>query len=1004
MVVSARLGGIDGDASLPDDRGVDVQPVLVGREPEREALRAVVERAASGDPGMLLLHGEAGIGKTSLVREAAGVAREEGCHVLFGQCLRFGANVTSYVPFTTAFTQWLRTARSECRDRLAPHGTLDDLLPALNEPSGGLALLQIGTAVDAIQSDGPTVLVIDDLQWSDPSSLDVLSYLVAGFVAGQRLAILCTYRDTDLDEGHRLHGWLADALRMPSVSRVALGRMDAWTMEEMVLARGGPGTIAGLAGDVLRRSGGNPYLADLLISETRSAGHGEDPVGGRLLDALSASWHRLSAPGRRVTQLLAVAGTPVAYQVLRELAALRGVAAEDTARALAESAAQGITIETETGAIWFRHPLLAEMIAGSMHRQERADLHSDLADRWHAAVGVDERDRANFLALHYLAAGDGDQAFAWSLRAADQAAAIRARDEEANHLSTAVSLLQRVSDEAASTVDAVGLLIRAGHACEGAGDHQGAVRHYERALSRVQQSTHDPLLASRILLQLHVLRDRAGYGSTHLSTVEPREVLVLTEALPDCEERALAFAHLAFAEVFSGIDDAREHAEAGVRLAEVVHTAPALIWSLGARAQTQWGTEEGIPDAERAFALASGYDDPQLFCWAAIFLSNSLESAGRYADASAVTGGAYRILRDAGEFDYAATVGAIAANWDFALGRWNQTRSVVRELLTVARSDDCVATARCVAALMCALEGRSAAALMHLRRAEELRPNAAPVGDALVDTQIQVSLALGDPLDALERISQHMAAAVHVNPVAADEWLRYASQAAAQLADHPANSHERQVALHRLEDIEATRGLDPTPFAPAGPRDVVHPAFGALHAAQRAQCDGAGAALDQLWEAACTSTREAGLGYEHARALYCLAHHLLTRGQDRPRATTALTAARLIAVDLGAVPLKDRIDTLAAQTHLVLPTSRAPEPPRTRPSPALNASPPLTPREREVLDGLLSGETYSQIATRLFISEKTVSSHVSNLLRKTGSANRIELAEMAHRSASTEGT
>ena len=224
---------------LADDRSVEVRPILVGRESERQALRAVIERAVSGEPGMLLLHGEAGIGKTSLVREAAGEAGDEGLHVLFGQCLRFGANVTSYVPFTQAFTQWLRTTGSECRDRLAPHGTVQDLVPALNDPSHGLVLLQIGTAVDAIQADGATVLVVDDLQWSDPSSLDALSYLVAGFTAGQQLAILCTYRDTDLDDGHRLHSWLADALRMPSVSRVELGRMDAWTMEELVLARGG---------------------------------------------------------------------------------------------------------------------------------------------------------------------------------------------------------------------------------------------------------------------------------------------------------------------------------------------------------------------------------------------------------------------------------------------------------------------------------------------------------------------------------------------------------------------------------------------------------------------------------------------------------------------------------------------------------------------------------------------------------------------------------------------
>ena len=974
-----------------------VQPALVGRESERQALRAVIERAVSGEPGMLLLHGEAGIGKTSLVREAASAAREKGLHILFGQCLRFGANVTSYVPFTQAFTQWLRTAESECRDLLARHGSLDDLVPALNDPSGGLALLQIGTAVDAIQTDGPTVLVVDDLQWSDPSSMDVLSYLVAGFAAGQRLAILCTYRDTDLDDGHRLYGWLADALRMPSVSRVALGRMDAWTMEEMVLARSGPGTVEGLARDVLQRSGGNPYLADLLIGEAQSAGHGEHPPAGRLADALSASWHRLSASGRRVTQLLAVAGAPVAYQVLRDLAVLHEVPPEATSTALREAAVQGITIETESGAIWFRHPLLAETIAGSIRAQDRADLHSDLAARWRAAVGVDERDRANFLALHYVEAGDGDQALIWSLRAADEAAAIRAREEEAKHLSTAVSLVNGASEQVAATVDSIGLVIRAGHACESAGDDHNALRHYEAALAQVERSTRDPLLTSRILLALHLVRNRVSDGSPYLSTAEPQEVLALTHAYPDSEERALAFAHLAFAEVVRGSDGAAEHAETAVRLAELVDTPRALVWAYGSRAQTRWGSDEGVQDAQRAFALASDYGDAGLLCWSATFLGNSLESVGRYADAAVMSGSAYRALRDTGAFDYAAAVGASAARWDLALGRWDQARPMVRELLTISRSEARAAGSRCVAALLCAYEGESAAALMHLRRAEELFPSVAPVGNPLVETQILVSLALDDPMAALEKISEHIAAAVPISPVDADGWLMYASQAAAQLVDHRANNPLREEALRLLELIEATRGLEPPPFEHADPLDVVHQAYGALHAAQRAQCGGAGTALVQLWEAACSATLEASLVYERARALYCLAHHLLTRGHDRTRASTALVTARSIAVELGAAPLKDRIDALAAQAHIVLVSIRADERSSPRRPQSLPAHPPLTPREGEVLDGLLAGQTYAQIATSLFISDKTVSSHVSNLLRKTGTANRIELAELAQR-------
>ena len=87
------------------------------------------------------------------------------------------------------------------------------------------------------------------------------------------------------------------------------------------------------------------------------------------------------------------------------------------------------------------------------------------------------------------------------------------------------------------------------------------------------------------------------------------------------------------------------------------------------------------------------------------------------------------------------------------------------------RSDNSAGASRCVAALLTAYEGNHTAADLHLRRATELLPTAAPVGDPLLDTQIQVAIAVGDPLDALERISGNMAEALDVNPIAADEWL-----------------------------------------------------------------------------------------------------------------------------------------------------------------------------------------------------------------------------------------
>lgn len=656
-------------------------PALVGRKHERAVLRSALERAVSGQPSMVLVHGEAGIGKTCLVREAAAGAEGDGAHVLVGHCLRFGGSVASYLPFTQALSQWLRTSETAARGRLAPNGRLEDLVPALHHDSGGLALLQIGAVLDELQADRPTVLVMDDLQWSDASSLDVLSYLVAGFGPNQRLAVLATYRDTDLGEGHRLHGWLADVTRMSAVEKVGVGRMDLWDIEEMVLSRVPDLSTARPAEEVLGRSGGNPYLAELLMDDIDPTGTSPSPHAPRLVDALSASWHRLSPTARRLTQLLAVAGGPTALTVLQEVAAPRGVTPQECSAAVLEAAAQGVTVTTDSGAIWFRHPLFVETIAGTVHHSDLADLHASFATTWAAATDVDERDRSTSLALHHLAAGDVAQGFIWLVRAADEAEAIRSWEEVANHLSTATSLLESLPAAIAEEVDQAELLQRAAQACWAAGDDRGAVAHLERALSRVDRST-APVAASRILLELHILRDLAGGGSIELSRAELLEVLDLLAGAPNAPERAQAFALLSLAETFDGrAGVGREHAEAAFSVAQASGDDAALVWALGARGQSRWGFEEGTADSEEAFARAREVGDMQLLCRSAILLSNSHASVGRCADAAAVTDVAYLALRDAGSFDSAAAVGAVWALLSLQLGRWNLVRPRIRELL-----------------------------------------------------------------------------------------------------------------------------------------------------------------------------------------------------------------------------------------------------------------------------------------------------------------------------------
>src|SRR4051812_10210700 len=171
--MSSHLARALAEVSVSADNQVvtAAQPV-VGRESELAALTAAFQSASAGEPQAILMHGEAGIGKTTLLTAQAASAGAEGCHVLSGQCLRFGAEVTSYLPLIKALEQW-RTSSVATPNAT---GALDEVRRALAAKDdvfrGGP--LRFATLVDDLQRDQPTVLLVDDLQWADPSSLDAM--------------------------------------------------------------------------------------------------------------------------------------------------------------------------------------------------------------------------------------------------------------------------------------------------------------------------------------------------------------------------------------------------------------------------------------------------------------------------------------------------------------------------------------------------------------------------------------------------------------------------------------------------------------------------------------------------------------------------------------------------------------------------------------------------------------------------------------------------------------
>ncbi|QBR91463.1 helix-turn-helix transcriptional regulator [Nocardioides euryhalodurans] len=966
---------------------------LVGRDPELERIGVLLRDAAAGRPSALLVAGEPGIGKTSLVTEAISRPTAEGHLVLWGRCLRFGADSTPYLPFGQILTQWHRQAEEAERRRvLEGADLLSTIAPSLGVPTrpadSNRMLPLVAATLDRMTQHATLVLVVDDVQWADGSSLDLLAYLLAGFDR-QRLALLLTYRDTELAEGHRLHGWLADVLRLPSVSSMRLERLGFADVEELCSrltgASGGDDAAA-----VYEESSGNPYYAELLVRDANAGLRTERD--GSLRQALLSSWHGLGVDARELLQLLAVGGRPVAVEVLTRLVRARGGTPDQASVSLAEASGAGMVYLMGDGDAWFHHPLIAEVVASTLTPTARRRVHEEYVEVLEAAVDLPLSSRAAHLALHHDGAGDADPAFVWSVMAADEAVAVRGYAEACEHLHRACRLWDDVGDDIRALAgDRVDLWRRASDSAWSAGEYVLAVRLREEAVTRVDPGV-DPVRAVRLGLPLPHWREASGLEAGAALTESASRVADLaTHLCPGTPEHAQSLARLAFAEL-SGDDQASaaRHASEAVSIATRTGSTEALAWALSVRSETRLDAEAALTEALEAVTLANHVGDPELMGVAAGQGANSFERLGRRVHAAELLLTTFRRLLGSGSAHDAMWANpSFGAALLIALGRWDEAGDMLHELLSRRYPPSHAADVRGQAATLALRSGRLAAGHAHLARAHELLPGLPEFKDLLAWAEIEGLWVGRDFPEALSRATVLMKDLTQVDATIGDELLPVAARIAADLAEQPGRRTEAQTLLDRVERV---RGTEPDRFTPAVPDDLLHPAWGRIYAAERARCDDEPDPAP-LWRSAVAACRAAGLVWDEALSSHQLARALLSSRGGGREAASVLRHAAQVATGLGATGVLGAIEALAQQAHVVL----VEPPPIESVDPWPDAFPALTPREREVLSPLLAGRTYAEIAAALFISEKTVSVHVSNLLRKTGTSSRVELAELARR-------
>jgi DNA-binding CsgD family transcriptional regulator/tetratricopeptide (TPR) repeat protein len=921
----------------------------------------------------VLVHGEPGVGKTLLAGSVADRARASGHTVLFARCLRFGAGASPYLPFLSAFEGWVGEGHTDAGLDLGPlYGDHDGAAPVS-------ALHVIDRAIAHLAEQAPVVLVVDDLQWADVSSLDALAYLIAGR-RRQPVALLVTYRDVGLPDGHPLWGWLADMLRLPGVVDLPLDRLTLEETAEQLTALWGKPPATRLLHEVWERSGGNAYLTELLARDVDPAADAlPADIPDALRTALLARWHSLTPRAREVTQVLAIAGRPVDPGVLAEVTG--GV---DVSTALHEAGEAGVVEREPGGLIWFRHPLLADVLDSTLLPAEARDLHAAFV-RVLAADPDPLRSRTD-LALHYAGAGMYDESFEMCLTAAAEAAAAHRHPEASVLLRQACDLWPDVSEAVRSPHGSLAaLLTESAESMRQAGDLTGALEQLDRAMTLLDEEQ-DPLVAARVF-RLHAQRSFIEGGRVGPSLLGMRRAVELSAAVPDSEEHALALADLADAELWLGESAAAAaHAQQAAEVADRSGDPATRSYALSTLANVRVDADGAEELGWESLRLAREADRDEYVSQASISLYNVLDNQGRLEAAVDVLLQAY--ARGSSYSTLTVLLGVYAASGMLPLGRLREARVILRDVLAIRPAGITGLQARETAVVIGVRTGDLEEAATHLHWLREMADHFEDFpGMHGPGVWAEYLLATGRPREALDVLERTIEVHSTVEPKYGDTLLLWAARAASGLP-----RSQRRPVLDRIHEL---RARCPVPAFAGGDRDPVQRAVEALHTAEVARCLVDPEETDR-WRAAIPLADAAGLRFVAAEARLRLAEALLVV-RNRREGAALLREAHARAEEMGAMRLRDEVTAVAASARVTLEEPVVPAPGNGHGS-AAELQGGLTQREREVLAHLVAGRSNGEIASSLFISEKTVSVHVSNLLRKTGTSSRVEAAAWARRS------
>lgn len=961
--VPADALAVDGADGASDDRprATTSSPrrSLVGRDAELAAIRSLLDDAADGRGSLVIVSGEAGIGKTTLVRDAVRAAETMGFQTFAGHCYD--------LEVTPPYGPWLELMQRGDGVAETPSVTgrevQRDILAFLAEVAGRT----------------PAVVILEDLHWADQASIELLR--VAGRqVESMPLVLIVTIRSTDLRQDQPLYLMLPHLIRESRTTRIRLRRLEREEVAALVGTRYTlPDDDCGRVAAYLHRyAEGNPFFTDELLNTLEAEGViaqegagwrvgelAELPVPPLIHQVIDGHLERLTAEARGLLQIAAIIGGEVPVDLWQVVS---GASDDDLADAIEQALEAQVLIElADRPALTFRHALIRKALYERLILLRRR--------RWHlrvAEVLLDEaRTDPDAVAYHLLQAGDA-RAVDWLIRAGRRAAATHAYPITIERFEQALRLL---GDDRPDE--------RAWLLCELAEAYR--YTRPRQALAYLDEATGIVARLDDKALRSLVLRCRShirGFLGEH-ALEELEEAIALYDALDDADRRRIEQSALGYT-VSEGTVAQRlayygRYETARERALRYLSTTPeggriheaAIAWLGMAKATAALGqpeqAREAFANAQRLnhevgsaymVALATAYE---YIMTLHVYYADRVDERRSYIDLvdQAYRESLYGRLSEGGETMrlYPALI---------LDGRWEEARASASEMIrTEAVRIDCAT----VLAALDWLQGDADAAWEHilsvLPNGPETPPGTTYYLEVLELQRVAAALSLdaGDVelarrwIRALERWQRwsHIAYGL---PVPELLWARLA-----ELEGHvdAALAHARRA----LELAESPR----QPLLLIEAQRAVARASGLMGSQADAE-EHAGRAL------ALARDMEAPL--EIAESLLSVADVYLATGR-RADAAPLLDEAAELAARLGARPVLERIEQARS----------APQGRRRGPG-------GLSSREIDVLRLVARGFTDAEVAEQLYISPRTVSGHLQSIYNKLGISSRTAATAFAY--------